>query len=272
MKPPVIILGAHRSGTTAVAKALQKLGLFIGQPNRCDENAESLFFLRRHEEYLLEIGASWHQPQAALTHLSTDAGRAHCRDFLRYGVDGRWGGAQSLLRRYSGPSHVFSLLRGAAWGWKDPRTTLLAPAWLEVFPEAKIVHVLRHPIDVALSLQARQMALVDPLPMMQAPQLKQLEHALNLVQLYVECGVAMRHLGERYCEIHYEDLQENPAEKLQQVSEFCELPRRSDFTKRLGAAAAEIERSGHDRRLTLPAHETARLWENYPNQLRFEYS
>lgn len=272
MKPPIIIVGSHRSGTTAVAKAMQQLGLFIGPPDQCDENAESLFFLRLHEQYLREIGASWHQPQAALAHLSTCSGRAHCRDFLQYGIDGNWGGAQSLLRRYSGPRHALSLLRGAAWGWKDPRTTLLAPAWLDVFPKAKILHVLRHPIDVALSLQARQNALADPSPMMQAPQLRQLEHALHLVQIYVECAVSLRHLGERYYAIHYEELQQNPAATLQQISEFCELPRKNDFTKRLHLAAAEIESTGHDSRLSLSSHQTAQLWENYPSELRFEYS
>ena len=67
----------------------------------------------------------------------------------------------------------------------------------------------------ALENWARQKAFVNPLPMMQAPPLAQLEHALRLVHLDVECGLAMRYLGERDCEIHDEDLQQSSAENLQ---------------------------------------------------------
>jgi hypothetical protein len=42
------------------------------------------------------------------------------------------------------------------WGWKDPRNTLLLRPWLEVFPEAKVVHVVRNGVEVALSLARRE--------------------------------------------------------------------------------------------------------------------
>jgi len=49
---------------------------------------------------------------------------------------------------------VFSMSQ--AWGWKDPRNTFTLPFWLDIFPQAKIVHIVRHGVDVGLSLQKRE--------------------------------------------------------------------------------------------------------------------
>lgn len=41
------------------------------------------------------------------------------------------------------------------WGWKDPRTSLTLDFWRRMFPDLKIVVCVRHPTEVALSLQRR---------------------------------------------------------------------------------------------------------------------
>ena len=38
------------------------------------------------------------------------------------------------------------------WGWKDPRNVFTLPLWLRVFPEAKIIYIVRNGVDVAASL------------------------------------------------------------------------------------------------------------------------
>src|SRR5207237_264153 len=43
------------------------------------------------------------------------------------------------------------------WGWKDPRTSLTIPLWLELVPDLRVVVCLRNPLDVALSLRKRGM-------------------------------------------------------------------------------------------------------------------
>jgi hypothetical protein len=43
-----------------------------------------------------------------------------------------------------------------AWGWKDPRNIFLLPLWLDIFPDAKIIHVFRNGVDVAYSLAQRE--------------------------------------------------------------------------------------------------------------------
>ena len=42
------------------------------------------------------------------------------------------------------------------WGWKDPRNTFTLPFWKAIFPAAKIIHIYRNPVDVALSLKTRE--------------------------------------------------------------------------------------------------------------------
>ena len=42
------------------------------------------------------------------------------------------------------------------WGWKDPRTVFTLPAWLRVFPSAKLLYIVRNGVDVASSLQVRE--------------------------------------------------------------------------------------------------------------------
>jgi hypothetical protein len=45
---------------------------------------------------------------------------------------------------------------GGPWGWKDPRSTFTLPVWLDVFPQAKVIHLVRHGVDVAWSLRKRE--------------------------------------------------------------------------------------------------------------------
>ena len=42
------------------------------------------------------------------------------------------------------------------WGWKDPRNVFTQNIWREVFPDFKMIQIVRHPIDIALSLMKRQ--------------------------------------------------------------------------------------------------------------------
>src|SRR5690242_12303147 len=115
-RPPVIIIGAHRSGTTATARALKILGLQIGQ--RLDSHDEVRELQKLHESYLRRAGGGWHDPQPFLASIATPAGKQSMVAYLEehldeklslfgYGVGltGRW-----LKRR---------LRSGAPWGWKE---------------------------------------------------------------------------------------------------------------------------------------------------------
>jgi hypothetical protein len=47
------------------------------------------------------------------------------------------------------------------WGWKDPRNTFLLPIWLEIFPNAKIIHIYRNGLDIAKSLAVREQSRIN---------------------------------------------------------------------------------------------------------------
>ena len=86
-RPPVIIIGAHRSGTTATAHALKLTGLQIGQ--RLDSHDEPREMQRLHEHYLREVGAAWHDPLPFLAAVQTAGGKRSCRKISGTACDER---------------------------------------------------------------------------------------------------------------------------------------------------------------------------------------
>ena len=60
LRPPVILLGMHRSGTSLVARLLDDLGLFQGSD--LQEDHESVYFLEVNDLLMRRVGASWDNP------------------------------------------------------------------------------------------------------------------------------------------------------------------------------------------------------------------
>ena len=149
---PVVVLGMHRSGTTLVTRLLEKMGVFMGW--RKDNNHEALFFQGLNDWLLMQSGGSWDFPEpfhvflrdADLRPLAVDYLRLVCRSPQAFS--------------YLGPVRALKHLRVAnlseKWGWKDPRNTITLPLWLDMFPHARLIHVVRHGVDVARSLEMRR--------------------------------------------------------------------------------------------------------------------
>jgi hypothetical protein len=150
--PPVILMGMHRSGTTLLARLLDRCGLFLGQ--RLESHHESVFFLHLNECIVRQARASWDRPdpireflqnpeivQMTLRCLERDLLSWRAREYLGWR---NWFRYRSLARL------------DRPWGWKDPRTVLTLPLWVELFPDAKIVFIVRHGVDVAQSLVVRE--------------------------------------------------------------------------------------------------------------------
>src|SRR5947209_14925941 len=136
MRPPVLIVGAHRSGTSATAHALQILGLQIGQ--RLDSHYEPKPLQKLHEHYLRTAGASWYDPAPFLESLRTTDGERQCVRYLQEQTNREF---SRIFGYRKNPPGLWMLTRikcGAAWGWKEPRTTIFAPAWLKIFPGAQL--------------------------------------------------------------------------------------------------------------------------------------
>ena len=149
MKPPIIILGMHRSGTSFLTSSLKRLGVFIG--HRLDEeHDEAYFFFWRNEYLLLRAGASWEDPEPLRTFLDMPRIREDAADFFRRDVRG------PQFIEFLGVSNWLSRKALAGpWGWKDPRTVFTLPVWRLIFPDAKLLLIHRNGIDVARSLHKR---------------------------------------------------------------------------------------------------------------------
>jgi hypothetical protein len=105
---------------------------------------ENVFFLSLHREM---IGAAtdtdWTRKVFDIDFIS----RVALDDRARSHVNGRLD--RELLQAY--PSH-----QSKPWHWKCPTATLFLDFWLDVFPDAWLVHITRDPLDVAKSLMSRR--------------------------------------------------------------------------------------------------------------------
>lgn len=231
---PIVVIGMHRSGTRLVVDVLDKLGVFMGADRQAD--SESVTFMLINESLLHQCGAFWSDPMAAHFMLS-DAGAtaqlaAHVRAALATQLD-RFVGSTAWHRDGSEPP---------AFGWKDPRNTFTLPVWRAVFPKLRVVHVLRHGVDVAASLARRHAAALREATGAQVPPALTVirDHALGILssrrgwtiaealtmwEQYVEKGREQcAALGERAFELRYETLLEQPDEVVPALAEFCGLP------------------------------------------------
>ena len=152
LRPPVILLGMHRSGTSLIARLLDELGLFQG--NELQEDHESVYFLEVNDLLLRRIGASWDNPAPARDFLKDPKAlelTAKCvrADLLSKQVTGYLGLKRYL--KYGSPEKL-----DVPWGWKDPRTVFSLALWLKLFPAAKLVYIVRNGVDVASSLRVRE--------------------------------------------------------------------------------------------------------------------
>lgn len=233
---PIIIIGAHRSGTSATARALELVGLQIGQD--LDSHREPRALQKLHEDYLRRVGAAWHKPESFLKSIENRQGMEDCVSYLRTNLERDF---SRVFGYRKNPKGIWLRLRvsfGAPWGWKEPRTTLFAPAWLEIFPKARIVHVVRDSLAAAESIRERELkfqAAGDP----PTGDLADLDYCRQLVETYLQAAERVAK-SPNYYRFHFEELQANPPAMLEQLAKFCGL---TVVTRKLAAAAASIRPS-----------------------------
>ena len=217
MHPPVLIVGAHRSGTTATVRALSLLGLHTGQ--RLDSHHEPRELQRLHETYLRRSGASWYEPERFVAAVADPQRKQACVEYLRSGVTSQL----SVFGYHPGLTGWLARRRlhsGAPWGWKEPRTTLFAACWLELFPGARILHVVRHPLAVAASLQRRELEFQARGDRPNG-RVEEFDYCVQLAMTYVQAAEALAGRATRYHRMRFEDLQQDPVAHLRTVAAFC---------------------------------------------------
>lgn len=229
---PIIVLGMHRSGTSLVASILHRLGVFMGAWR--DSHFESKFFQRINIAILNALGGNWEHPSIVESALDDQ----WLQDWLSAEIMRRLRGigtAAYLGVKYARSRNLFNL--GCAWGWKDPRNTILLPLWLRCFPNARIVHVLRHGVDVSASLVARceqqrehvarlrktRISQVVPAPISVPATIRcsTVSNAFSLWQEYARQGCQyVQQMKSDALEIHYEDLLLYPKATITELGRF----------------------------------------------------
>lgn len=143
----LLVLGMHRSGTSAVSRLINLMGAQIGPiellGRPADDNAKG-FWERSdvrdvNDALLAARGANWRQPLPMLEISTLAATEQERREIARV---------------------LFDVDVHRPWVLKDPRLCLTLPLWNELLEAPIAITPLRDPREIAASLQAR-----DGLPM-----------------------------------------------------------------------------------------------------------
>src|SRR5271155_43454 len=143
----VLVLGMHRSGTSAITRGMQMLGVYLGddflspKPDNPTGYWEDRNIFEINERLLRVFGLKWE-----------DVALIGDDQWQEPGVEALRDEAIEYLRS--------KFLGHALWGFKDPRTIRLLPFWQPILRSLGVdesyLLVVRNPRSVADSLMQRQ--------------------------------------------------------------------------------------------------------------------
>ena len=242
-KSPIIISGIHRSGTSLMSKIFESSDVFLGEFK--DVNNESIFFQNINKWIMSSFDSSWSQPVII-----------NNEDILRYNM--LLYKINKILKsrlnyKFFGFSKIFFKKNffnlNMNWGWKDPRNIFTLPIWMDIFPESKIIIVLRHPFDVVNSLVNRNIKLIDQdminkdkffnyflIPLLNINNYSNLSipnmtfsRGMKIYDLYFKQIQSLKlSFSDHILIVKYEDLISNKINEITKVLNFCNL----DFTNK----------------------------------------
>ncbi len=150
MSRAICVLGMHRSGTSAATRCMSMLGAYLGEEEDLAGPAsdnkfgfyERLDVIDFHNRLLAHLGTSWDTCFPLPEQWQKSQKVESFREEL----------AELVNRVFVEPQHEL-------WAWKDPRTCLLMPLWLDVLNEFSVdvscLLIFRNPLEVAESLAKR---------------------------------------------------------------------------------------------------------------------
>ena len=221
-----------------LGRLLEELGMFFGALK--DENNEALFFQDLNEWLLSQCGGRWDNPAPFNKYFwrSEEAVKwteLYIRNLM----------ASPRFIQFLGARFAFRGIHGLStpWGWKDPRNTFTLPIWLRIFPNAKVVSIERNGVDVAQSLRAREIKILEDAPRFyrknrmafflrprrsgfaHSPRCLVLEDGFALWEEYTaQADAVMAPLpADRVLALRYEDVLDNPLKWLGETAAFCGL-------------------------------------------------
>ncbi|MEZ5331664.1 MAG: hypothetical protein R2991_06345 [Thermoanaerobaculia bacterium] len=207
----LLIVGMHRSGTSAAAGAVEALGMRFGEdllPGQPHDNPKGFFehaeLVAAHDALLASAGRTWDDPTLWISERPALPGASAFLPRL-----------ESLLRRETAGD--------GAWCAKDPRLCRLLPAWKPILEasraETRILLVHRDPAEVVRSLWRRDGFSV---------------HKAALLWIDHVLGAERWSRGLRRTVLSFADLRKDPVAVLDRVGESLALPWPASPTERRG--------------------------------------
>jgi lipopolysaccharide biosynthesis protein len=196
----IVVLGCHRSGTSALAGALVHAGAYPGPPGALvgataanpNGHFERIDALLMHDRMLSELGGSWWSPPVSLEQEATSS--------IRRLVQTRYRAMTQSLREEARE-------RRTPWVLKDPRLSILLPLVSDVLRPQIVVVLVRDPREVARSLAKRDGIGISA--------------GLALWEVYTRQALrASAALGTGTVVLH-EELIKNPERVLRQINEVA---------------------------------------------------
>ena len=139
----VVVLGMHRSGTSALTRILNLLGLplchdadlMMGQHDNPAGHWESASLCDFNERILATYGGEWEEPPR---------------------LPSGWERSPKMRALESDARELFDSVHPTEeWVWKDPRTCLTLPFWVPIIRPTAALFVIRDPGAIAASLKRR---------------------------------------------------------------------------------------------------------------------
>lgn len=200
----IAVIGSQRSGTSAIARGLQALGVNLGdftgpeikRPDNEKGFFEDLEVSALDVAMLNSIGLTWDNPILPIFDDNTDNTRLVLAEF--YPI------AKDIIRRRLEATDLF--------GFKDPLIARLLPLWNEAFREMGIsvsyIIACRNPLSVAMSLQKRD--------------------KFDIVKgCYIWLGALVSALvyseGFNRIVVDYDEVMKNPAKQLERIANRLNL-------------------------------------------------
>jgi len=240
--PPFFIVGSARSGTTLLRLMLNahpEVGVppesrFIPELWPGHDEVDVAQYLRKlegHKRY-----AMWDLPVGAVKAELGDAGQVPYRKAID-ATFRAWAAAHGKQR----------------WGDKTPRYIEHMPLLLNLFPDARFIHLVRDGRNVALSYA--------DVPFGPKTVAKAAELWAHRVRIGMKEGRAME--PGHYIEMYYEDLIEDPAGEIKTLCEFIDLSFEADmldYTEK--ARSAMLPRSKELNPHVAEKPHAVRSWQN----------
>ena len=231
---PIVIIGMHRSGTSILTRVLEEGGLFLGEKQ--ERNNEALLFIKLNKWIFNNAGASWDMPHNLqfMHRFFIEHQVRVCKQHLKGMKAMSFLGWKNLMKYGDVQKLDFP------FGWKDPRNTFTVDIWKEIFPNLKLIHIYRHPVDVCESLRVREQivksrpknksihkkaeARLERVNYVNSLRVENLYEGFDLWKSYTQQAMNYSDsFGQNILHLKFEEVVSNPSAHMQSIFDFCRL-------------------------------------------------